>query len=201
MDSDAWDARYAAAPDLVWSREPNRLVARELADLPPGRAIDLAAGEGRNALWLAQRGWRVTAVDFSAVAIDRGRRLADEHGLSVEWLVADVTGYQPAAGAFDLVLIAYLQLPGDQMAEVLRKAAAGLAPGGTLLLVGHDLTNLEHGTGGPQDPRVLHTPESVTAALPGLRIEQAATVRRPVPTEDGSVDALDTLVRAVRDQV
>jgi len=200
MDSDAWNARYDAAPDLVWSREPNRFVVQELADLSPGRAIDLAAGEGRNALWLAGQGWQVTAVDFSEVAIGRGRRLADEHGLSVEWLVADLTEYQPPAGRFDLVLIAYLQLPGDEMAEVLRRAADALAPGGTLLLVGHDLANLEHGTGGPQDPRVLHTPEAVAAALPGLRIEQAATVRRPVPTDDGSVDALDTLVRAVRDQ-
>ncbi|HEX6074350.1 MAG TPA: class I SAM-dependent methyltransferase [Micromonosporaceae bacterium] len=200
MDSDAWDARYAAVPDLVWSREPNRFVVEELADLPPGRAIDLAAGEGRNALWLAERGWQVTAVDFSGVAIDRGRRLADEHKLSMAWLVTDLAGYVPPAGEFDLVLIAYLHLPADEMAVVLRRAAAALAPGGTLLLVGHDLANLEHGVGGPQDPRVLHTPEAVTAALPGLRVERAATVRRPVPTDDGSVDALDTLVRAVRDQ-
>lgn len=200
MDSNGWDARYAAAPDLVWSREPNRFVVEELAGLPPGRAIDLAAGEGRNALWLAERGWQVTAVDFSGVAIDRGRKLAEEHGLTVEWLVADLTGYVPPKAAFDLVLIAYLQLPPDQMADVLRKAAVALAPGGTLLLVGHDVTNLADGIGGPQDATVLHSPESVTAVLPGLRIERAETVRRPVPTDDGVKDALDTLVRAVRDQ-
>jgi SAM-dependent methyltransferase len=200
MDSNVWDARYAAAPDLVWSREPNRFVVEELAGLPPGRAIDLAAGEGRNALWLAERGWQVTAVDFSGVAIDRGRRLATDHDLSVEWLVADLTGYVPPKATFDLALIAYLQLPPDQMADVLGRAAAALTPGGTLLLVGHDVANLTDGIGGPQDPAVLHTPESVTAALPGLRIERAATVRRPVPTDDGVVDAFDTLVRAVRDQ-
>jgi SAM-dependent methyltransferase len=199
MDSNAWDARYAAAPDLVWSREPNRFVVEELAGLSPGRAVDIAAGEGRNALWLAERGWRVTAVDFSGVAIDRGRRLAAEHGLTVEWLVADLTGYVPPEDCFDLVLLAYLQLLSDRMARVLGKAAAALAPGGTLLLVGHDVSNLTDGIGGPQDRRVLLTPEAVTVALPGLRIERAETVRRPVPTGDGVVDALDTLVRAVRD--
>lgn len=197
MDSNAWDARYAAAPELVWSREPNRFVVEELAGLAPGRGIDLAAGEGRNALWLAELGWKVTAVDFSGVAIDRGRRLAAEHGLTVEWLVADVTEYVPT-GCFDLVLISYLQLPADQMAGVLGRAAAALAPGGTLLVVGHDLRNLAEGVGGPQDPRVLLTPQAVTAALPGLRIERAETVRRPVPVDDGTVQALDTLVRAVR---
>jgi len=199
MDSSTWDARYAAAPDLVWSREPNRFVVEELAGLPPGRAIDLAAGEGRNALWLAERGWRVTAVDFSGVAIDRGRRIAAEHDLSVNWVVADLTGYVPPKAAFDLVLFAYLQLPADQMADVLGRAAAALAPGGTLLLVGHDVANLTDGIGGPQDPAVLHTPESVTVALKDLRIERAETVRRPVPTDDGTKDALDTLVRATRD--
>ena len=83
---------------------------------------------------------------------------------------------------------------------MLGRAAAALAPGGTLLLVGHDVRNLTDGIGGPQDATVLHTPKSVTAALSGLRIERAETVRRPVPTDDGTKDALDTLVRAVRDQ-
>ncbi|MFL6133228.1 MAG: class I SAM-dependent methyltransferase, partial [Nocardioidaceae bacterium] len=72
MDARAWDERYAAS-ELIWSATPNRFVEAELTSLPPGRAVDLAAGEGRNALWLADRGWHVTAVDFSLAGLDKGR--------------------------------------------------------------------------------------------------------------------------------
>ena len=98
MDSSGWDARYGAAPELVWTAEPNRFVVEELAGLRPGRALDLAAGEGRNAVWLAERGWEVTAVDFSAVAATRGQQLARERGVDVTWVVADLLGYAPLAG-------------------------------------------------------------------------------------------------------
>ena len=87
MDAKAWDERYADS-ELVWSVEPNQFVAAECADLPPGRALDLAAGEGRNAIWLARRGWDVTAVDFSQAGLDKGRRLAGE--LAIEWVCGDV---------------------------------------------------------------------------------------------------------------
>ncbi|ASW55823.1 bifunctional 2-polyprenyl-6-hydroxyphenol methylase/3-demethylubiquinol 3-O-methyltransferase UbiG [Plantactinospora sp. KBS50] len=198
MDSAQWDARYAGSPDLVWTAQPNRFVVEATTPLPPGRALDLAAGEGRNAIWLAGRGWQVTAVDFSAVAVERGRELARRGGVDVTWQVADVTTYQPEADGYDLVLIAYLHLPAPVLAPVLRRAAGAVRPGGTFVLVGHDLANLTGGTGGPQDPAVLHTPESVTAHLPGLRVARAGTVRRPVQTDGGSIDALDTLVVANR---
>ena len=99
MDSHEWDRRYAGA-ELVWTAEPNRFVVDELADLPPGRALDLGAGEGRNSVWLAARGWQVTAVDFSAVGLDKGRRLAGARGVAVDWVCADVLGYQPEAQSF-----------------------------------------------------------------------------------------------------
>ncbi len=199
MDSDVWDARYASAPDLVWTGEPNRFVVEELAGLPPGRALDLAAGEGRNAVWLAGRGWRVTAVDFSAVAIARGRDLAASRGVTVDWQVADVTTWRPEPGAYDVVLVAYLHLPPADQAGVLAGAAAALRPGGRVVVVGHDRANLTGGTGGPQDPAILLTPESVTAALDGLRVRRAETARRPVAQPDGStVDALDTVVVTTR---
>lgn len=199
MDSAAWDARYASAPDLVWTGEPNRFAVEELADLPPGRALDLAAGEGRNAVWLAARGWDVTAVDFSPVAVDKGRRLADSRGVRVEWVTADLLEYAPPAEAFDAVLMAYLHLPAQDRAVVLARAAGALAPGGVLVVIGHDLTNLTEGIGGPQDPAILLSPEAVVAGLPGLRIRRAERARRPVTTEDGRrVDAVDTVVTAVR---
>lgn len=110
MDASGWDERYAAS-ELVWSAEPNQFVATELAGLTPGRALDLAAGEGRNAIWLARRGWEVTAADFSQVALDKGRTLAGD--TAVRWVCADATAWSEPA-AYDLVVLAYLQLPAAQ---------------------------------------------------------------------------------------
>ncbi|MGC4890912.1 class I SAM-dependent methyltransferase [Micromonospora sp. DT227] len=199
MDSSAWDERYANASGLVWSAEPNRFVVESVSGLSPGSALDVAAGEGRNAVWLAGQGWRVNAVDFSAVAVERGRELAAARGVTVDWRVADVTAYRPVPGSYDLVLISYLHLPAADFAGVLAAARSALRPGGTLVVVGHDLANLDAGTGGPQDPSVLLTPEAVVDGLAGLRIGRAETARRPVPTADGgTVDALDTVVVAIR---
>jgi len=198
VDSADWDRRYAAA-ELLWSAGPNRFVAEELGDLPPGRALDLACGEGRNAIWLAERGWRVTAVDFSAVALGKARRLAGVRGVDVDWVLADVRDYRPEAAAFDLVLVAYLQVPAPELAEVLRRGAGAVAPGGSVLVVGHDLYNLTEGVGGPQDAAVLHTPEAVAAELSGFTVHRATRVRRPVETAEGTREAIDTLVRATRD--
>lgn len=200
MDSQGWDQRYASA-DLVWTAEPNRFVVAELADLAPGRALDLGAGEGRNAVWLATRGWRVTAVDFSAVGLDKGRRLAAARDADVDWVRADLREYQPEAAAFQLVLVAYLQLRADELDRVLRAAVSALAPGGVLLVVGHDVTNLTEGAGGPQDPAVLYTPEDIARSLDGLTIVRAERVLRPIAAAspgDGGRQAVDTLVRAVR---
>ncbi|HLK75146.1 MAG TPA: class I SAM-dependent methyltransferase [Streptosporangiaceae bacterium] len=201
MDSQQWDERYSAT-EFVWATGPNQFVEAELTGLPPGRAIDLAAGEGRNTIWLAERGWRVTAVDFSRVGLDKGRALGATRGVPgdrVDWVVADLCDYQPEPGGYDLALIAYLQVAPKARATVLSRAAAALAPGGTAFIVAHDLTNLGEGTGGPQDPEVLYTPEAVIAELPGLRILRAERVRRAVAREDGPATAIDTLVRAVRE--
>jgi len=201
MDAEAWDDRYAAA-ELVWSGEPNQFVARECADLAPGRAVDLAAGEGRNAIWLAGRGWEVTAVDFSRVALDKGRRLAGD--VPVTWKVADATTWH-SDGEFDLAVLAYLQLPADQRRAAIRAAYAALRPGGTFLLVAHDTTNLTEGTGGPQDATVLMTADDVLTDLDGLDpvVEHAGRVPRTVAAGDahrgeGDRVAWDCLVRARR---
>ena len=113
MDQHAWDARYAG-DELIWTAEPNRFLVSEVADLPPGRALDLACGEGRNAVWLATQGWQVTGADFSAVGLAKARRLADAHGVAIEWVQADAVEWDPPAGQFDLVVVMYLQLPEAQ---------------------------------------------------------------------------------------
>ncbi len=198
VDRQQWDERYAST-DLVWTAEPNVFVVRELGGLAPGRALDLGAGEGRNAIWLAERGWQVTAVDFSAVALAKAAKLAAARGVTgITWVDADLRGYQPPPDSFDLVLLAYIHLPRAESDMLLHAAAAALAPGGTLLFVGHDRDNIAHGYGGPQEPAVLHQAAEVVAALPGLIIQQAGQERRPVPTDDGERTAIDTLVRAQR---
>ena len=195
MDPRDWDERYST-DELVWRAEPNRFLVEEVEHMPPGRALDLACGEGRNALWLAAQGWDVTAVDFSAVGLAKARRLATERGVKADFVEADVITWEPPARAFDLVIVMYLHLLGEDRRRALLRAVTALAPGGTLLVVGHDSTNLREGTGGPQDPRVLMSPEDVVADLDGLEIVRAERVRRPVSTEQGERVAIDTIVRA-----
>jgi SAM-dependent methyltransferase len=210
MDARDWDARYAGT-ELVWSAAPNAFVESELRDLPPGRALDLAAGEGRNSLWLASLGWRVTAVDFSPVALDKGRaaETALGSGPPVDWVCADVLGWEGLEGidrpddGWDLVVVAYLQLPADQRTRAVRGAFRALRPGGTLLWVAHDATNLVEGTGGPQDPDVLMSAEDVLADLGDEDFEVIRAERVPRTVEPGhggepQRTAYDCLVRLRR---
>ncbi|MPZ68448.1 MAG: methyltransferase domain-containing protein [Actinobacteria bacterium] len=195
MDATEWDARYAET-ELAWGVEPNRFLAPEVDGLEPGRALDLAAGEGRNALWLAEQGWTVTAVDFSSVGIDKARRIAAERKVDVTWIVHDVVTFEVEPGAFDLVIVFYLHIAPIDMKAVLAHATEALNQGGTLLIVGHDRANLASGVGGPQDPAILHDTEEITAELGALVIEKAQRVTRPV--EGSERDAIDTLVKAVK---
>lgn len=206
MDTRAWDERYAASRQ--WSVTPNQFVAAALRELPPARALDLACGEGRNAIWLASLGWDVTAVDFSGVGVERGRSAAQDAGLEVRWMVGDVlTDPLPET---DLVVLAYLQLPDDQRRTAVRRAWQALAPGGTFFLVAHDSTNLAEGSGGPQDPEVLYTAEDVLDDLADVAalgasdsVVRAERVARLVTADDdhGGVQesvAWDTLVHVSR---
>ncbi len=199
MDSEGWDRRYADRK-LIWTAEPNRFLVAEAEALAPGRVIDLACGEGRNAIWLAERGWQAVGVDFSEVGLEKARALAAARGVSADWFAADLLDYRPDQRAFDLVLVFYLQVTAEQRRPIVRAAADAVAPGGTFLLVAHDSANPRDGHGGPQNPAVLYTAQDVVADLDGgdLRIERAERVDRPVQTPDGERVALDALVRARR---
>jgi Methyltransferase domain len=136
------------------------------------------------------------------VALDKGARLAGD--LDVTWVCADATTWQPPAPV-DLVVMAYFQVPPDDRRRAVRAAASMLRPGGTLLLVAHDSTNLTEGTGGPQDPAVLMTAEDVVGDLEGIDVEvvRAERVAREVSSADehgGAArrTAWDCLVRVVR---
>ena len=197
MNREDWDERYGTE-ELIWKADPNRFLVEDLDALVPGRALDLACGEGRNAVWLASKGWHVTGVDFSRAGLAKARRLATDRGVEVTWVEADVVEWQPSPASFDVVVVMYLHLPSEQRRQTLSRAAAALAPGGTLLVVGHDASNLLHGTGGPQDPAVLFGPEEIVEELSGLQIERAERVTGTVVTDAGEATAFDALVRAVR---
>ena len=192
-----WNARYAQK-ELLWTAQPNRLFAAEVEGIEPGRALDVACGEGRNAVWLAELGWQVTGIDFSDVALGKAAELARARGVEVKWVAADVLVHEPAPGAFDLVAVLYLQLPHDELALALRRAVRAVAPGGALIVLGHDTRNLTDGYGGPRDPSVLFTPADVVASLDDLMVERAETVERTVTLDDGDAVALDAFVRAAR---
>jgi len=203
-DKTAWNQRYAGS-DLVWSAAPNIWVEQLTADLPPGTVIDIAAGEGRNALWLAARGWHATAVDFSAVALQRAASLAKEQlGPNAGHLVtleADVQRWAPRPRAYDLVLVVYLHLRKKQRSAIMASAAEAVAPGGTLLVVGHDLENLTSGHGGPQDPAVLYRPSDIVADIEPAHLDvvRAETAVRSLTDAKGQpAEAQDAIVLAKR---
>lgn len=213
MDATHWDTRYAAA-DLVWSAGPNATVVALTAGLAPGRVLDVAAGEGRNAIWLAEQGWDAVAVDFSRVGLDRAERIAAQRLAAARQaseaagtfratgtfraVAADVTdGWEPERAAYDLVLVVFLHLTREPLAAVHRAAARAVAPGGRLIVLAHDRSNLAEGVGGPQDPAILPNPEEITADLSdtGLVVERAEVVLRTVDGADRP--ARDCLVVAV----
>lgn len=201
MDAKNWDDRYSST-DLVWSADPNQWVVELTEPMAPGRALDLAAGEGRNAIWLVRRGWTVTAVDFSAVAVERMHRLATaelgEDAGRLTPVIGDAT--EPQGSEMDLVLFCYLHLPEDQWRRALSAAVEACAPGGKIVIIGHARRNLTEGVGGPQNPDILYDPEQVTDLLADLpvTIESAEIRTREVPTDAGVRVALDTIVMVRR---
>ncbi len=200
MDSVAWDERYSGS-DLVWSVTPNVFVAEVVGAMTPGSALDVAAGEGRNAVWLAEQGWAVTAADFSPVAVERaeriaGQRLGDAAG-SFRAVVADALEPAPpevSGRGYDLVLFSYLQLAREPWGRALAEGVAAAAPGGAVLVVCHAVRNLEEGTGGPQDAAVLHDPEDVLASAANLPVEVVSAQLRHREVAGADRPALDTVV-------
>ena len=186
MRAEEWDERYAE--QRQWSAEPNALVGELLADLPPGAAVDLAAGEGRHALWLAGRGWCVTAVDFSDVGLSRGR--SQPGAGEVTWVTADVTAWATEPESLDLVLVAYLHLAEADTIALLSRAVGWLRPGGRLLVLGHDVENITAGVGGPQEPAILHSVDRLAPVAALLDVDRLEQVRRATPAGT----ALDTLL-------
>ena len=163
-----WDARYRSAP-AIWSGNPNPHLVADAGDLTPGRALDIGAGEGADAIWLAQRGWTVTAVDISGVALQRARAEAERHGPRVaeriEWLRADLTAWSPPVTAFDLVSIQFMHLPSAQRTPLFQRCIDAVAVGGTLLIVGHDESDLQTTIRRPPQPDLYFHAATIATEL------------------------------------
>lgn len=200
MKAADWDDRYRAS-ELVWSSTPNQFVVEYLSDVPAGAMLDLAGGEGRNALWFSERGWQAEVADFSSVAVERFLARAEQAGVAERCAgtVADATrltdyAYEP----FDLVVMAYLQIPASELAVAIAEAARVLGEAGLFFGVWHARENLDGGFGGPQDPRVLPTQEELRIAVDraGLSLKTLELRERFVETDAGTRTALDVVLLA-----
>ncbi len=192
MDQQHWNEYYESNKE-PWTI-PDEVLVTEVEDMPPGRALDLGAGEGADSIWLAERGWEVTAVDYASAAIAKVEEIARNRGLKIKGVVANIVEYQPDY-RYDLVIMCYMHLPPGERASMLANAAAALAPEGTLLFVGVDASDDSsddfHG--------LLATSDEVVAELPDLTIERAEVVRRTLPyPEDPSYEGNGLVVRARR---
>lgn len=153
-----WDERYGSE-DRIWSGQPNPQLVDRVASLQPGSALDVGCGEGADAVWLARQGWEVTALDVSQVALDKAAEHAAEAGVDITWRQVDLGGWPGEPGAYDLVSAQFMYLPQPELAQLYRALGDSVAPGGTLLLVGHHPMDPRHGD--HDFPDVRWTPEEV----------------------------------------
>lgn len=199
-----WDERYRSTT-AVWSGDPNPHLVEEVADVTPGSALDVGSGEGADAIWMAARGWNVTGVDVSAVAVERAAERAAEAGAGIAdrttWQQADILSWEPPARRFDLVPAHFMHLPGPAREALHRRLAGAVRPGGRLLVVGHHPSDLETSAGRPNVPDMLFTPDQVAAVLDAgeWEILVSATPSREARDPEGRpVTVHDTVLHAVR---
>lgn len=195
FDRTYWEDRYSV-PGLAWSGRPNAVLVTEVAALTPGRALDIGSGEGGDAIWLAHRGWAVTGVDISQNALDKAAARASSAGVQVDWWQRDLSEWMPRPASFELVTSHFMHLPALARAPLFAALAAAVASGGTLLIVGHDLSPAhEH-----HSELMFGVDDVLTdIAGAGLTIEVAESRPRSVMAADGTVTEMaDVVVRATR---
>ena len=203
FDESFWDERYRQHGD-VWSRNPNPQLVSEASGLRPGSALDVGSGEGADAIWLARQGWRVTAVDISSVALDRASSRAAQDpdaAQRITWTHQDLTKTAPPAGTFDLVSAQFMHVPKEQRDPLYHRLAASVAPGGTLLIVGHHPSDLDTGVRRPSAPGLLFTADEIAAVLDPEEWEILVCEARPRPAHDAdgnTVTIRDSVLRAHR---
>ncbi|MEZ5376936.1 MAG: class I SAM-dependent methyltransferase [Acidimicrobiales bacterium] len=203
MDQAFWDQRYAAA-DQIWSGNPNPHLVADASNLAPGRALDVGAGEGADAIWLAEQGWTVTAVDISPVALDRGRLEAERRGDTIAnritWVQLDVLSAPLPEGPFDLISLQFMHFGPEQRTPLFERCIAAVAPGGTLLIVAHHPSDLKTSVRRPKVPEFFYTAEEIAGLLgDGWSVVDAAARPREATDPEGVVVTIhDTVLLARR---
>lgn len=204
MDAEFWDELYGSR-DQLFSGNPNGALVTEAADLPPGQALDVGCGEGGDALWLARRGWQVTAVDISRTALERAVAASTDVADRVAWTRADLTTTPPPGHSFDLVSIQYFPLPHQPDHVAVHALLDAVAPGGTLLFVGHDLADLssQHAGDGNHghcfDPSNFYQPTEIARLLDeDWTVLINETRPRTAPAPEGTHHVHDIVLRARR---
>ena len=189
MDSAYWNEKYDTE-EFVYTTTVNRFVKEYLEELPEGKLIDLAGGEGRNAVWFAERGWQVEVVDFADKALAKFQALAKERGVAelATATVADATSFHAQLAPADLGVIGYLQIAKEPLATAIAGLVSQLKSGATFFGVWHALDNLEGGFGGPRDPAVLPSVASLTEILDALDVSIDA-----IEIRDGQIQTREGL--------
>ena len=178
MNQDFWDQRFRES-GYAYGTEPNDFLRASVAKLPPGDALCLAEGGGRNAVHLALKGHRVTAQDLSPVGLEKAQQLAQDQGVNLTCVRGDLREFKPEPESVDLVVAIWMHLEPELRALVHRRAVRALRPGGHLILEAYTPEQLRHGTGGPPNPELLITAQQLQNELQGLTwLELQETERR-----------------------
>jgi SAM-dependent methyltransferase len=205
MDSSYWDAKFDT-DDYIYTTVVNRFVKEYceplIAKQAKGKMIDLAGGEGRNAIWFSEQGWQSENIDWSKKALSKSLKLAEERGVSALHFahIADATGFESVLTPVDIGVVAYLQVPHEDLADALYALVDNVRKGGHILGVWHALDNLDGGYGGPRDPAVLPSVESLTEICEELDVEIEVLTNRDgqVQTKDGLKPSITVVLLARR---
>lgn len=174
-----WDERYGTA-EYAYGTEPNEFLREHFRQIPKGRILSLAEGEGRNAVFLARQGYEVTAVDSSSVGLEKARKLASSHGVTIECVHADLAEFDLGHEQWDGIVSIFCPLPSVLREDIHRKAVAALKPGGVFLLEAYRPEQIKHGTGGGSNVDTMQTADSLHRELSGLTFRHLQQLERDV---------------------
>jgi 2-polyprenyl-3-methyl-5-hydroxy-6-metoxy-1,4-benzoquinol methylase len=174
-----WDERYSAA-EYVYGTNPNNFLEANFSSIPKGKVLSLAEGEGRNAVFLAKQGYSVTAVDASLVGLKKAKKLAEENGVVVEFIQADLADYDLGENQWEGIVSIFCPLPSSIRKQVHQKVAAGLKPNGVFLLEAYTPNQLKHGTGGGNSVDVMQSQETLSQELASLKFRHLIELERDI---------------------
>jgi SAM-dependent methyltransferase len=197
-----WNEKFAATDELVYTETVNRFVKQYCEDLPKGKMIDLAGGEGRNAIFFAEKGWQVENIDISNVGLTKFLKFAEERGVTEKVFAncADATGFESVLTPVDLGVVAYLQIEVNDLADALDCLIENIRKGGKLIGVWHSRDNMDNDYNGPREAEVRPSIETITEMLADQPVEIEILENRDgqVQTKDGLKPSVTLVLRATK---